>query len=88
MLSIHRRLGLPSGLFPSGFPTNNLYTTDVITSSNTYIVLKVLFSSTHSQGLSFEEEINFHIHTEQQLAQSYTGISLLHVTLYGADSIP
>jgi hypothetical protein len=24
--SIHLRLGLPSGLFPSGFPTNNLYT--------------------------------------------------------------
>jgi hypothetical protein len=27
MLSIHLLLGLPSGLFPSGFPTNNLYTT-------------------------------------------------------------
>jgi hypothetical protein len=26
MLSIHLRLGLPSGLFPSGFPTNYLYT--------------------------------------------------------------
>jgi hypothetical protein len=26
MLSIHLRLGLPSDLFPSGFPTNNLYT--------------------------------------------------------------
>jgi hypothetical protein len=26
MLSIHLRLGLPSGLFPSGFPTHNLYT--------------------------------------------------------------
>jgi hypothetical protein len=26
MLSIDLRLGLPSGLFPSGFPTNNLYT--------------------------------------------------------------
>jgi hypothetical protein len=26
MLSIHLRLGLPSGLFPSAFPTNNLYT--------------------------------------------------------------
>jgi hypothetical protein len=25
MLSIHLRLGLPSGLFPSGCPTNNLY---------------------------------------------------------------
>jgi hypothetical protein len=24
ILSIHLRLGLPSGLFPSGFPTNNL----------------------------------------------------------------
>jgi hypothetical protein len=24
-LSIHLRLGLPSGLFPSGFPTNILY---------------------------------------------------------------
>jgi hypothetical protein len=26
MLSIHLHLILPSGLFPSGFPTNNLYT--------------------------------------------------------------
>jgi hypothetical protein len=26
MLSLHLRLGLPSGLFPSGFPTNKLYT--------------------------------------------------------------
>jgi hypothetical protein len=26
MLSIHLRLGLPGGLFPSGFLTNNLYT--------------------------------------------------------------
>jgi hypothetical protein len=26
VLSIHLHLGLPSGLFPSGFPTNNLYT--------------------------------------------------------------
>jgi hypothetical protein len=26
MLSIHLRLDLPSGLFPFGFPTNNLYT--------------------------------------------------------------
>jgi hypothetical protein len=26
VLSIHLRRGLPSGLFPSGFPTNNLYT--------------------------------------------------------------
>jgi hypothetical protein len=30
MLSIHLRLGLPSGLFPSGFPTNNLYTYQTI----------------------------------------------------------
>jgi hypothetical protein len=26
MLSIRLRLGLPIGLFPSGFPTYNLYT--------------------------------------------------------------
>jgi hypothetical protein len=26
MLSVHLRLGLPSGLFPSGFPINNQYT--------------------------------------------------------------
>jgi hypothetical protein len=25
ILSTHLRLGRPSGLFPSGFPTNNLY---------------------------------------------------------------
>jgi len=26
MLSAYQRLGLPSGLFPSGFPTKTLYT--------------------------------------------------------------
>jgi len=26
ILSIHQRLGLPSGLFPSGFPTDKIYT--------------------------------------------------------------
>jgi hypothetical protein len=26
MLSIHLRVGLPSGLFPSGFHSNNLHT--------------------------------------------------------------
>jgi hypothetical protein len=26
IVSTHLHLGLPSGLFPSGFPTNNLYT--------------------------------------------------------------
>jgi hypothetical protein len=26
MLFLHLRFGLPSGLFPSVFPTNNLYT--------------------------------------------------------------
>jgi hypothetical protein len=25
ILSVHLRFGLPSGLFPSGFPTNNIY---------------------------------------------------------------
>jgi hypothetical protein len=28
MLSFHLRLGLPSGLLLSGFPTNNLYITN------------------------------------------------------------
>ena len=31
ILSTHLRLGLPSGLFPSGFPTNTLYTTSTLT---------------------------------------------------------
>jgi hypothetical protein len=30
MLSIHLRLGLPSGLFPSGFSTNNLYVQEIL----------------------------------------------------------
>jgi hypothetical protein len=29
-LSIHLRLDLPSGLFPSGFPTNILYATGTV----------------------------------------------------------
>jgi len=39
ILSTHLRLGLPSGLFPSGFPTKTLYTT--------------LSSPIHSQPISF-----------------------------------
>jgi hypothetical protein len=43
MLSIHLRLCLPSGLFPSGFPTNNIYT---IHFSTAYIyVLRAVFIS-------------------------------------------
>jgi hypothetical protein len=39
MLSIHLRLGLPSGLFPSGFPTNNLFMPLVIKFYRTIINL-------------------------------------------------
>jgi hypothetical protein len=35
MLSILLRLGLLSGLFPSGFPTNNLYLTSLFLLTNT-----------------------------------------------------
>jgi hypothetical protein len=41
MLSIHLLLGLPSGLFPSGFPTSTTTTTNTTTNQNNnkYIVL-------------------------------------------------
>jgi hypothetical protein len=32
--STHLRLGLSSGLFPSGFPTNNLYASLIVSSKN------------------------------------------------------
>jgi hypothetical protein len=43
MLSIHLRLGLPSGLFPSGFPTNNLYT---LITHNYETINKIVFKDT------------------------------------------
>jgi len=39
ILSTHLRLGLPSGLFPSGFPTKTLYTP---LSSHTHIIFYTL----------------------------------------------
>jgi hypothetical protein len=45
MLSIHPHLGLPSGLFPSGFPTNNLYTflfSPIHTPCLTHVILQDL----------------------------------------------
>jgi hypothetical protein len=44
MLSIHLRLGLPSGLFPSGFPTNNLY--QILNTNTNLLYLVVVFFST------------------------------------------
>jgi hypothetical protein len=39
MLSIHLRLGLPSGLFPSGFPTNIHLATNMQKSTQCYIYI-------------------------------------------------
>jgi hypothetical protein len=39
MLSIHLQLGLPSRLFPSGFPTNNLYTSPLRATCPAHLIL-------------------------------------------------
>jgi hypothetical protein len=47
MLSIHLRLGLPSGLFPSGFPTNNLsehYHKTLLQVGNSYTSIRTVGS--------------------------------------------
>jgi hypothetical protein len=41
ILSTHLRLGLPSGLLPSAFPTNILYAFDVILKQNLWVYGKV-----------------------------------------------
>jgi hypothetical protein len=42
MLSIHLRLGLPSGPFPSEFPTNKLYTFLFEFNAHTFILIRKL----------------------------------------------
>jgi hypothetical protein len=48
ILSTHLRLGLPSGLFPSGFPTNNLYAFLFSPISDTYLAHLILITKNNS----------------------------------------
>jgi hypothetical protein len=45
ILSSHVRLGLPCGLFPSGFPVNTLYACIISPMRTTYCAHLVLFNS-------------------------------------------
>jgi hypothetical protein len=50
MLSIHLRLGLPSGLFTSGFPTDILYTflvSPIRATCPAHLILVDFITSTH-----------------------------------------
>ena len=69
ILSTHLRLGLPSGLFPSGFPTKTLYTP----SSHPY--------APHVQPISFfsilNGPINSQIHSLSPLEVTFADIQHL-----------
>ena len=67
ILSSHRRLGLPSGLFPSGFPTKTPYTT-----------LLSLIRSTWPAHLILHDFITRTILGEQYRSLSFSLCSFLH----------
>jgi hypothetical protein len=54
LLLIHLNLGLPSGLFPSGFPTNNLYTFLLITIRATFLSHLILLDLTIILGEEYK----------------------------------
>ena len=67
MLSIHLRLGLPSGLLPSGFPTKTLYTP----SPHPY--------APHAQPISFSilSPSQYWVKSTNHLAPRYTNMSIV-----------
>jgi hypothetical protein len=70
MLYIHLRLGLPSGLFPYGCLTNNLYTFLFSPIRATCPAHLILLDCVMFQNCSIQSELNLHCHICRMTAQA------------------